>query len=303
MELGISVQSAYATDDVRAGAEQMVERARLAHEAGLDALFVGDHHSTPVPYYQNSPMLGRMLAEWGDRTAGALYLLPLWHPLLLAEQVGTLASIARGPFVLQCALGPDDEQFPAMGVSARQRVTRFEESLGLLRRLFAGDVVSHEGAWTLTEARARPTPPEPVAIWIGATAPRAIARAARLGDGWIAAPALPPAFCERQLGVYREACEAAGREVGRCVLRRDVYVGADAEEARRSSEPVVAGGYRGFPEEALLIGSVDQVVERLGRFAEMGYDQVLVRHLVQDHALVCESLGRLAEVRRQLGRA
>ena len=78
----------------------MVARARAAEAAGLDSLFVGDHHVTPRPYYQNSPILGRLLAEWGERPCGALYLLPLWHPVLVAEQVGTLAAIARGLHVI-----------------------------------------------------------------------------------------------------------------------------------------------------------------------------------------------------------
>ena len=79
-------------------------------------MFVGDHHNVPVPYYQNVPMLGRLLAEWDERPAGALFLLPLWHPVLVAEQIGTLASIAQGRFIMQCALGGGDEQFDAFGV-------------------------------------------------------------------------------------------------------------------------------------------------------------------------------------------
>ena len=97
MKVGVSLRSGYAPMDVRTGAQWMVERARAASDAGLDSLFVGDHHNVPVPYYQNVPMLGRLLAEWDDRPAGALFLLPLWHPVLLAEQIGTLASIAAGP--------------------------------------------------------------------------------------------------------------------------------------------------------------------------------------------------------------
>ena len=77
MKLGVSLRSGYVIDDARRGAGWMVERARASWLAGLDSLFVGDHHAVPVPYYQNSPMLGRLLAEWGDRPAGALYLLPL----------------------------------------------------------------------------------------------------------------------------------------------------------------------------------------------------------------------------------
>jgi hypothetical protein len=50
-----------------------------ARRAALDSLFVGDQHVSPTPYYQNTPMLGRLLAEWGEAPAGWLFLLPLWH--------------------------------------------------------------------------------------------------------------------------------------------------------------------------------------------------------------------------------
>src|SRR6516165_6464666 len=115
MNIGTSLRSGYAPMDARVGARWMVERARTAAAAGLDSLFIGDHHNVPVPYYQNVPMLGRLLAEWDARPAGALFLLPLWHPVLLAEQVGTLAAIASGRFVVQTAIGGGREQFRAMG--------------------------------------------------------------------------------------------------------------------------------------------------------------------------------------------
>ena len=83
----------------------MIERAAAAHRAGLDSLFVGDQHVSPTPYHQNTPMLGRLQAEWGEAPAGCLFLLPLWHPVLVAEQIGTLAAFARGPFIMQCGLG------------------------------------------------------------------------------------------------------------------------------------------------------------------------------------------------------
>src|SRR5690606_1453823 len=140
MRIGISVSSSYRVDDVRDGARWMVERAAAARDAGQDSLFVGDHHVTgPGVYYQNVPMLGRVLAEWRERPAGSLFLLPLWHPVLLAEQVATLASIHDGPFILQCALGPADVQFTGMGVDPRFRPSRFEECLDAVRRLWAGE--------------------------------------------------------------------------------------------------------------------------------------------------------------------
>jgi hypothetical protein len=50
MRVGVSLRTSFFTDDVRAGAGWIVERARSAWDAGLDALFVGDHHVTPIPY-------------------------------------------------------------------------------------------------------------------------------------------------------------------------------------------------------------------------------------------------------------
>src|SRR3954471_9599298 len=109
--IGVSLRSAYPVREASEGARWMLERTGAARDAELASLFVGDHHVTGAPYYQNVAILGRLLAEWGDRPCGALFLLPLWHPVLLAEQVGTLASIAGGRFIVQCALGDGRRQF------------------------------------------------------------------------------------------------------------------------------------------------------------------------------------------------
>jgi len=300
VRIGISLTSAHAVRDPREGAQRMIDRARAARDAGLDSLFVGDHHATPIPYYQNSAILGRLLAEWDERPCGALYLLPLWHPVLLAEQVGTLASIARGRFILQCAIGPDDNQFPAMGVDPRHRPSRFEESLDLMRRLWAGEEVSSEGRFQIHSARISPVPPEPVEVWIGAVAQPAIERAARLGDGWLASPHLTPDGARRDLERYTEACERAGRPRGTTAIRRDIYVGEDGAEADRTGGAVVAQGYRGFPEEATVVGSPETVAERFAELRDMGYDDVIVRNLVAEPEPAVQSILRLARVRELL---
>src|SRR2546428_3993686 len=138
VKVGVSLRSGYGPMDARVGALWLVERTRAARDAGLDSLFIGDHHNVPVPYYQNVPMLGRLLAEWDDRPCGALFLLPLWHPVLLAEQIGTLASIAAGPFIMQAAIGGGGAQFAGMGATLRGRTARFEHGLEIVRRVLAG---------------------------------------------------------------------------------------------------------------------------------------------------------------------
>lgn len=298
MRVGISLRSAYAVDDVRQGARFMVERTAAARDAGLDSLFVGDHHNVPVPYYQNSPILGRLLAEWDERPAGALYLLPLWHPVIVAEQVCTLSAIASGPFVLQCAIGAGDEQFAALGTSTRERASRFEESLSIVRRLLAGEEVDATNPWTINGVRIAPLPPEPVTIWIGGHAPRAIDRAARLGDVWLAGPDLTPEAADQLLGDYRERCDAHGRAPSAAAIRRDVHVGADDADAESVAGPVLESGYRGFDPAACVVGGAASVAAAFRRYAAMGYTDVIVRNIVEDQRAALASIDLLAEVRR-----
>ena len=289
VKIGTSLRSSYPVTDPRQGARFMVERAAAAAAAGLDSLFVGDHHATgPVAYYQNSPILGRLLAEWGDRPAGALYLLPAWNPVLVAEQVGTLAALARGPFVLQCAIGGGD-QMAAMGAPPRGRGAVFEHHLDVIRRLLAGDEVGG--------VRVAPVAPQPLEVWIGGHAPPALDRAARLGDGWIAAPWATDDQAAELAAAYRKACEAHGRTPRAVVLRRDVHVGGDEADARRVAGPVLDGGYRGMDPSATVVGGPEQVADRFAAYAAMGYDHVLVRHLAEEQDEVLASFARLGDVR------
>src|SRR5581483_9790634 len=153
MKVGISLTSNHPdAKDPRLGARRMIERAAAARRAGLSSLFIGDQHVSPRPYYQNTPMLGRLLAEWGDRPAGCLFLLPLWHPVLVAEQIGTLAAIAEGPFVMQCGLGWGEDRFAAMGANFKTRPSAFEEALDIVRRLLAGETVSASRRFQVTQA-------------------------------------------------------------------------------------------------------------------------------------------------------
>ena len=301
MKIGISVTSAYRIDDVRAGARHMIERARAASDAGLESMFVGDHHVTPTPYYQNTPMIARMLAEWGDREAGALFLLPLWNPVLVAEQTATLACIAEGRFILQCGIGAERHQSTGMGVNHKYRPSMFEESLSIIRALWAGETVDHDGRWRLENASIAPTPPEPIDIWIGASAQVAIDRAARLGDAWLCVPGTLLDATKRQLDWYLEACARHGREPKRIALRRDIYIGETSAEARSTMQPYLSGRYRGFDPESLVIGDAAEVADALASYAELGFTDVLVRNIASDQGQALATIERLARVRERIG--
>ena len=298
MRVGISLTSNHPdVKDPRHGARWMIERTAAARGAGLDSLFIGDQHVSPTPYYQNTPMLGRLLAEWGKAPAGCLFLLPLWHPVLAAEQIGTLAAIAQGPFIMQCGLGWGEARFAAMGANPRTRPSAFEEALDIVRPLLAGETVSSSRRFRITEASLALRPAEPVEVWVGASAPPAIDRAARLAEGWIASPGLTFEEARAQADIYRERCAAYGRQPGAIVLRRDVYVGESSSEAQAELQHVLDRGYRGIPSEALIAGSADDVAEQFRAFGKIGYTEILVRHLSNDQSKVLGSLERLAAVR------
>jgi alkanesulfonate monooxygenase SsuD/methylene tetrahydromethanopterin reductase-like flavin-dependent oxidoreductase (luciferase family) len=303
MRLGISLTSQHHTADPREGARWMIERAAAAQRARLDSLFVGDHHATPHPYYQNVPMLGRLLAEWDDKPAGCLFLLPLWNPVLVAEQVGTLAAIARGRFIFQCGLGSDEAQFLAMGANIKQRPSAFEESFGLVKRMLAGETVSSQGRFVIENARVAPRPAEPVEYWIGASARVSIDRAARIADGWLAIPGLTFEKAREQAAWYLDACAKYGKKPTAVAIRRDIYVGESSAEADAVGQAVVKAGYRGFDPAALVWGSVSEVVEKFRALAPLGYTDIIVRHLTNDHVKVLGSLSRLAEVRQAIANA
>ena len=271
----------------------MIERTAAARRAALDSLFVGDQHVSPTPYYQNTPMLGRLLAEWGEAPAGCLFLLPLWHPVLVAEQIGTLAAIAQGPFIMQCGLGWGDTRFAAMGANIRTRPSAFEEALDIVRRLLAGETVSASRRFRIAEASLALRPTEPVEVWIGASAAPAIDRAARLAES----PGLTREEALAQADLYRERCAAYGRQPGAIVLRRDIYVGESSSEAQAVLQQALSRSYRGMPAEALIAGSVDEVAEQFRTFGKIGYTDILVRHLTNDQPKVLGSLERLAAVR------
>ncbi len=297
MRIGVSVRSSYGAVEPRVAVRRMVERTRAARAAGLDSLFVGDHHVTGSNYLQNVPILGRLLCEWGEGTAGALFLLPLWHPVLVAEQVGTLAALARGPFVLQVGLGDGEAQFAGMGASLKRRAGDLEASLDIVRRLLAGETVSADRPVPVKDARIGPLPPTPVDVWIGAGADKGIDRAARLGDGWIAGPWVPFDQARKQAATYLERRAAHGRPPGVVAIRRDIHVGRDAAAAHRVADPVLAAGYRGLPPDAPIVGGPEEVAEAFLRLGELGYTDILVRHLADDHDEVLKSFERLLRVR------
>jgi alkanesulfonate monooxygenase SsuD/methylene tetrahydromethanopterin reductase-like flavin-dependent oxidoreductase (luciferase family) len=113
-----------------------------------------------------------------------------------------------------------------------------------------------------------------------------------MGDAWLTGQNATDEELRRQLELYREAAARAGRPA-RPVLRRDIYVGESDEEARAVVGAILAEGYRGTGFDQLLVGSAGTVVGSLRRYRSMGFDSVMVRHVVGDHQLMLRSFERI----------
>lgn len=294
--VGISIGTAFSVkgpDGQRNGPRAVLEQARAAARAGLDSLTVGDHHATgPGGYVQNAPILGRILAEWTDRQCGCLFLAPLWHPVLMAEQIGTLAAMAAGPFIVQAALGAGGTQFAAMGADLHQRAPVFEEHVRIVQALLAGETVDSQ-ALGITSARIAPIPPEGVEWWIGGGVATSIDRAARLADSWYGNADLTPETAATAIGIYREACARWDREPARIPIRKDVLVAESSAEAEQAGDAMIAAGYRGFDRAAVAYGDPAGVAEQLSVYADLGFTDIIIRTM----APVPSELGPDAETR------
>jgi alkanesulfonate monooxygenase SsuD/methylene tetrahydromethanopterin reductase-like flavin-dependent oxidoreductase (luciferase family) len=280
MRIGISIGTAFSTAGPRGQREgplTVVGQMQAANRVGLDSLTLGDHHATgPGGYVQNVPMLGRLLAEWTDRPAGCLFLVPLWNPVLMAEQIGTLAALSSSPFIIQAGLGGGGAQFKAMGADLSQRAARLEEGILVAQALLRGETVESE-LLAIQGARVAPLPPEGTEWWIGGGVERAIDRAARLGDCWYGNADLTPETAARDIALYREACARHDRTPVRIPIRKDVLVAEDRAEAEKVGDALVAGGYRGFERGAVAYGDPESVAEQLSVFGELGFTDVIIR--------------------------
>ena len=277
-------------------ARNLMEVASAARAAGLDALLTGDSHGASPAYaatFSPLPTVARLMSVTGDMPIGVVLLAPFYHPLLLAEQIGTLAAFAAGPLIVTFVLGGRPPQFQAFGMEERSRVGRLEEVVTCARALLAGERVTHGGRhYTLKDASISPLPRVPVEIWLGGTVPASAERAGRLGDAWLTGQNASDDDLRRQLELYRSAAARSGRPA-RPVLRRDIYVGESDAEARTVVGAILAEGYRGTGFDQLLVGGADTVVQELRRYRDIGFDYVMVRHIVGDHQLMLRSFERI----------
>src|SRR5512145_1251133 len=237
MKIGLSPLQGQVTFD------ETIRECERAEAAGFDSVWLGEHHNNrtlyPTPLLALAAIAGRTRRV---RLGTAVLLLPLYHPLAVAEEAAMVDMISGGRLVLGVGAGYAPEGFAAFGVWIKEHGSGMDEAGPLIQRLWSEDTVTQAGrhyhvinAAVSPRPVQRPCPP----IWFGGWVEPAIRRAGRLGEAWLGGPSATldeVAACGR---LYRRARKEAGREPnsGELALMRYVFVAESVERARDLAGP------------------------------------------------------------------
>ncbi len=295
MKLGFSLtHHGRVGGDSRQARDSVIAQVMLAEEVGFESVFFGHHYLTRSAFLQ--PMtLASFLAARTDRIRLGLgvYLVSLHNPVAIAEELATLDVVADGRVVAGFGSGYRKREFRAFGLPFSQRYARLEESIEVVRALWSGEPVTMSGAFGQLEDQVlhlRPTQTGGPPIWLGAFGFEGIRRAARLGDAWLA----PPGESPDQIGRSRELFDTERQTLGlpaasEYPILREGFVATSRRKAYDVARPGIIRQYEEYRSwdhrqdvdklirDHSLVGDPDDVVTRLRRLEELGFDHVIVR--------------------------
>jgi probable F420-dependent oxidoreductase len=146
------------------------------------------------------------------RFGTAVVVAPLHSPAVLAKRAATLDRLSDGRFMLGLGIGWQREEYAAVGADFSERGARLEESIAVMRALWADSPATFEGRFTSFDAvHSQPQPINgEVPVVLGGNSDAAVRRAARVADGWFPYAIGADEF-ERQAALLRGAVADAGR--------------------------------------------------------------------------------------------
>ena len=259
-----------------AGAEPLLELVSGLDALGFDSLWLSEVLTGPVV----DPLIGLAWAAASNPRLkiGTTALLPGRNVLRLAKQLASLDRLSGGRLLVTLVPGltyaPERD---AIGVEPKQRGAAIDDAMPLLRRLWAGETVSHEGpAGRFHDVRLSPLPvQQPLEMWLGGTAPAALERCGRLSDGWL------PSLCTpEEAADGRRVIEDAAARAGRTISPE--HFGLSVGYASVPLDPEAARTLAARRPRALELTPVGYPALRrtLERFIEVGFSKFVVRPLI-----------------------
>ena len=278
--------------------------ARRAEELGFAGLWsldsVPGSRTSRVPLLDGLHVLATAATATDRVRLGiAVIVLPARNAVQLAKELASLDRLTSGRLTVAIGIGRREPTAAGLGLPTGHRARRLEEGVEVLRALWADGPATHEGEnYSFTDLMLEPKPlqrPGPP-IWFGAGSPPALRRAARIGDGWLAAGSSPSDAFAGNRGIVVDALREFGRDAGEFAIGKRVYIAVEDSEqrARERLTPVLDGMYDnpGLTERVAVCGPAEACAHELRKLVDDGADELLL-HPMYDHM---EQLERLAEV-------
>jgi alkanesulfonate monooxygenase SsuD/methylene tetrahydromethanopterin reductase-like flavin-dependent oxidoreductase (luciferase family) len=222
---------------------ECLEEIEEGESLGFTGVWLSEHHFVDDGYLP-SPLVvaAAVAARTSTMTIGTnILLLPMHHPLRVAEDAAAVDLLSGGHFVLGVGQGYVQHEFEALGFNRKNRPSLFEEGIEIIRQALTEGHTGYEGKrWNLPDLPFEPRPNGKLPIYAGAFVDPAIDRAARLADGFLAS-AGGGAFGETYRKV-RDALARHGREDEDFpyVASGVAFVHEDAGRAREIVAPAIA---------------------------------------------------------------
>jgi F420-dependent oxidoreductase-like protein len=290
--------------------------AAACEEHGVEGLFRSDHYQSVMGRRERGSLdawatLAALAARTSRLRLGTLVSPATFrHPSVLAKNVVTVDHVSGGRVELGLGAGWNEDEHRAYGFEMPPTATRMAvlaEQLEIVHRSWTEEAFSFAGThYRLDDLRALPKPlqrPHPPLLVGGGAGPRSVALAARFGDEYNTG-LVSVEECRRRRGLVEAAWREAGRDPAtvRFSLMTTCVVGRDRGELleRVAAMQAVTGG-GGDPEALLaappphwLIGTADELVERLRVLEQAGVTRVMLQHLTHGDVDMVAVLGEVA---------
>src|SRR6185295_120432 len=220
-----------------------VEIAQAAEELGFSNVWLAEHHFSTYGYLSRPAQLATYLAAKTTRlrVGTAVIVVPLHHPLVIAEEIATLDQLAGGRVDIGLGRGYQHYEFERLGLELDTARARWEESVDIILKAFSGEPFTYDGKlFQIPETTIFPQPlqkPHPP-IWVTAQSPESVEATVRRGfnllTGGFGVPIERMADFRRQFDhLLSEVKPARAPLVG---VQRAVYVTENAADARAAAE-------------------------------------------------------------------
>ena len=286
--------------------DESMAQMRAAEDLGFDAVWLGELHFQKERSVLASPLVvaGALAACTRRIKLGiAVQVLPLSHPLRLAEDVATVDHLCRGRLDFGVGRSGLPGHYQGFNIPYEESRERFFETLEILRKAWTEDRFSHDGRYyqfrdvcVVPKPYQKPHPP----LRVAATTQETYPLMGRLGHRlFVAVRTNSISDLERFIGGYHEAWREAGHAGrGDVALLVPVYVAETARQARDEPEASTMHWFRSIA-EALKRSSTAQARTQAERLAVVSYDEILGEQVV--YGTPDAVVDRLRMLREELG--